>query len=71
MISDQLETVSLEVTTGFLRCSFSSQRHHGARLQVKVRYRVCDGADAAAGGARSHLVLPEALQITLQDKQEV
>lgn len=48
----------------------SSQRHHGARLKVKIDQSVCDGADTAGGGARSHLVLLKSLEITLRGKQE-
>lgn len=32
---------------------------------------MCDGADAAGGGARSHLVLLKSLEITLKGKQEI
>lgn len=48
----------------------SSQRHHGARLKVKVNYSMCDSADAAARGTCSHLPLLKALEITLKGKQE-
>lgn len=48
----------------------SSQRHHGARLKVKVNQSVCDGADAGGGRACSHLALLKALEVTLKGKQE-
>lgn len=44
------------------------QRHHGARLEVKVNEGVCDGADAAGGRARSHLALLKTLEVALQGK---
>lgn len=47
-----------------------SQRHHGARLKVKVNQSVCDGAEAAGGGARSHLVLLKSQEVALKGKQE-
>lgn len=48
----------------------SSQRHHGARLKVKVYQSVCNGADAAGGGACSHLALLKALEVTLKQEEE-
>lgn len=47
-----------------------SQRPHGARLKVIVNQSVWVGADAAGGGACSHLTLLEPLEITLEDRQE-